>query len=188
MRSGIEVRWPGLRHVASAGGRGACAGQDGGVAREGGGACQGSRKVRVVSAELSELAARLSNGMAAEFDAQGLTTPRAELLWRLHPTGPQTQRALSDALRCTPRNVTGLVDALEAAELVRREPHPTDRRASLVALTEDGHETVAGWRSRYDEFAHLLFGDLDSDDPRAAQTDAVHHVLERVRTTLPVDR
>lgn len=142
---------------------------------------------RALLEQLFELAARLSDGMAAEFDAQGLTTPRAELLWRLHATGPQTQRALSDALRCTPRNVTGLVDALEAADLVRREPHPTDRRASLVALTEDGHETVAGWRSRYDEFAHLLFGDLDSDDLEQLKL-MLHHVLERVRTTLPVDR
>ena len=34
--------------------------------------------------------------------------------------------------------VTGLVDSLEAAGLVRRQPHPEDRRVSLVELTEKG--------------------------------------------------
>lgn len=148
---------------------------------------QPATRPRALLEQLFELAARLSDGMGQEFETQGLTTARAELLWRLHATGPQTQRALSEALRCTPRNVTGLVDALEAAALVRREPHPTDRRASLVTLTDDGRDTVAGWRSRYDEFAHLLFADLDSDDLDRLRL-MLDHVLERVRTTLPVDR
>ncbi len=40
-----------------------------------------------------------------------------------------TQRALADALQVTPRNVTGLVDALADSGFVERAPHPTDRRA-----------------------------------------------------------
>jgi DNA-binding MarR family transcriptional regulator len=46
-----------------------------------------------------------------------------------------TQRQLSEALQCSPRNVTGLVDALGSDGLAERGAHPTDRRASLVALT-----------------------------------------------------
>jgi len=34
--------------------------------------------------------------------------------------------------------MTALVDSLEAEGLVRRKPHPTDRRATMVELTEDG--------------------------------------------------
>jgi DNA-binding MarR family transcriptional regulator len=34
--------------------------------------------------------------------------------------------------------VTGLVDSLEAAGLVRRQSHPEDRRVSLVDLTDKG--------------------------------------------------
>ena len=56
-----------------------------------------------------------------------------------------TQRELSRALRCTPRNVTGLLDALEDSGLVVRRPHPRDRRASLVNLTLGGKRTSAAF-------------------------------------------
>ncbi|MEN3610618.1 MarR family transcriptional regulator [Plantactinospora sp. ZYX-F-223] len=50
--------------------------------------------------------------------------------------GVQDCGELSQALKCTPRNVTGLVDALEAAGFVARSAHPTDRRATVVSLTQ----------------------------------------------------
>lgn len=134
-----------------------------------------------------ELASRLSDAMEDEFQTQSLTRARAELLWRVDAAGPQTQRALSDALHCTPRNVTGLVDALEEAELVRREPHPTDRRATLVTLTDAGNSTVAGWRSGYDQLAQRLFGDLAADDLQRLET-TLGHILDRLRDDLPLER
>lgn len=136
--------------------------------------------------QIFELTARLSHGMEHEFETQGLTTARAELLWRLHAAGPQTQRVLSDALRCTPRNVTGLVDALETAQLVRREPHPTDRRATLVTLTDEGHRTLAGWASRYEQLANRLFGDLTDDDLVRFET-TLADVLDRLRDDVPFE-
>ena len=39
--------------------------------------------------------------------------------------------------------MTNAVDRLEGQGLVRRTPHPTDRRTTLVELTDDGR-TVAG--------------------------------------------
>lgn len=144
-------------------------------------------RFRPLLEQVFDLTSRLSAGMESEFEKQGLSRARAELLWRLHAAGPQTHRALSDALRCTPRNVTGLVDALEAAELVRREPHPTDRRATLVALTDSGHSTLAGWRNRYDQLAHRLFGDVDADDLERFE-DTLDHIVDRLRDDLPLDR
>jgi hypothetical protein len=43
----------------------------------------------------------------------------------------------------SPRNVTGLVDGLAESGFVTREPHPTDRRATLVALTERARASKA---------------------------------------------
>jgi DNA-binding MarR family transcriptional regulator len=94
---------------------------------------------------------------------------------------------LSDALRCTPRNVTGLVDALETARLVRREPHPTDRRATLVTLTDEGHATLAGWASRYEQLADRLFGDVTDGDLARFET-TLADVLDRLRGDLPPER
>src|SRR5919106_6426187 len=63
----------------------------------------------------------------------GLTYARIRLLNALNRKGPQIMSALGDELFVSPRNVTVLVDALEANGLVRRPPHPTDRRALLLS-------------------------------------------------------
>ncbi len=113
---------------------------------------------------LFELAVLLVDAMEGGLSERGLTRARAELIWRLQQHGAMTQRALSQALRCTPRNVTGLVDALQADGLVWRGPHPTDRRATLVELTERGRAAATAWQSGYQELAGLLFADLDAAD------------------------
>ncbi len=45
---------------------------------------------------------------------------------------------LAQHLGIAPRSATEVVDALEAKGLVERSPDPSDRRATLVALTERG--------------------------------------------------
>jgi DNA-binding MarR family transcriptional regulator len=116
------------------------------------------------------LAFALTDSLDRDLAGQGLTRARAELIWRLRRGGSATQRELSDSLRCTPRNVTGLVDALEGAGLVARRPHPTDRRATLVTLTEEGIAVAAAWEAGYQELAAAVFGDLSAGDLRSLLT------------------
>ena len=92
---------------------------------------------------LLEIALLLQQDMATSFVGTGLTTARAHLLWVLEHSGPSTQQALATALDVTPRNVTGLVDALESHSFVERGPHPSDRRATLVRLTAAGEQATA---------------------------------------------
>ena len=61
-----------------------------------------------------------------------------------------TQRTLSHALRVSPRNVTGLLDALEAGGYVTRGRHPTDRRATLGSLTDQGAAAAARMHADYE--------------------------------------
>jgi len=133
---------------------------------------------------LFELGVRLTESMDRGLAEQGLTRARAEVIWRLHRAGPATQRELSDALRCTPRNVTGLVDALEAGGLVARSPHPGDRRATVVSLTQQGRTTATAWEAEYHKLATLLFGDLAAAD-RGNLLTALDHVLAKLRTSTP---
>ena len=74
--------------------------------------------------------------------AEGLTLPRLLLVERLGCKGPAMMRTLADELGLSPRNMTALVDSLESEGLVRRRPHPTDRRATVVELTELGEGTA----------------------------------------------
>jgi DNA-binding MarR family transcriptional regulator len=129
---------------------------------------------------LFELVVVLSDGMESGLQKQGLTRARAEVVWRLQREEALTQRELSERLRCTPRNVTGLVDALEAAGLVARRPHPTDRRAALVTLTERGSTVAAQWQAEYQKLAAALFGHLSQ-----AEMGSFLATLDRVLGRLP---
>ena len=113
--------------------------------------------------QVLELVYLLDEDMTRALARDGLTKARAPLVWHLHQRGPSTQKALADALGTTPRNVTGLVDGLAAAGLVTRGPHPTDRRATLVSLTERGTTVTASMAAGYDELAGQLFGAMTSD-------------------------
>jgi DNA-binding MarR family transcriptional regulator len=129
---------------------------------------------------LFDLAVVLGDLMQRRLEELGLTPARAEVLWLLNRAGPLTQRELSQTLKCTPRNVTGLVDALEAAGFVTRKPHPTDRRAALVTLTQHGQAVASAWSAEHREGAGQLFGDIPSAD-LAAFVATLDTVLERLR-------
>jgi DNA-binding MarR family transcriptional regulator len=90
-----------------------------------------------------ELAGRLGEQMGRTLAARGLSPARAEVIVTLSRSGPIHQRALSEALRCSARHVTTLVDALEAMGLVERRADPADRRAVRVTLTEAGEAAAA---------------------------------------------
>lgn len=77
--------------------------------------------------------ARWSRAHAA---AAGPSLARLRLLNALSCEGPMKMADLASGLGVTPRNVTALVDALEADGLVRRTAHPRDRRVTLIELTE----------------------------------------------------
>ncbi|SDU52462.1 MarR family winged helix-turn-helix transcriptional regulator [Jiangella alkaliphila] len=127
-----------------------------------------------------ELVIVVSDDMTRTLAAQGLSDARAHLLWELHERGPSTQRVLADALRVSARNITGLVDALVATGFVTREPHPTDRRATLVTFTEHGAAMTAAMERDQHEFARILFADMP-DERLAALVDGLDDVLARLR-------
>jgi DNA-binding MarR family transcriptional regulator len=129
---------------------------------------------------LFELAAVLGAAMDGWLAERGLTRARAEVLWRLRHQGPMTQRELSQALRCSPRNVTGLIDALQAGGLVTREAHPTDRRAILATLTARGTATAAEMHARHQQTANSLFADLQPTE-LTSFASALDRVLARIR-------
>ncbi|MFC4605775.1 MarR family winged helix-turn-helix transcriptional regulator [Rhodococcus kronopolitis] len=72
----------------------------------------------------------------------GLTFSRYELLTLLTFTrsGALPMAKASARLQVHPTSVTNAVDRLESAGLVRRMPHPSDRRATLIEITQDGRD------------------------------------------------
>ena len=99
----------------------------------------------------------LDADMTRGLEKVGLSQSRVRPVMVLHENGPSTQRELADALGFSARNVTGLVDALVETGFVRRGPHPTDRRATLVSLTPRGRRVADGLAEGRDELARQLF-------------------------------
>jgi DNA-binding MarR family transcriptional regulator len=132
-------------------------------------------------ARLFELTILLSDAMGQGLVERGLTRARATVIWQLHHQGPVTQRELSQALGTTPRNVTGLLDALEADGFVARERHPTDRRAIVVALTDRGRRASAMLHAEQQECASMLFGHIAPEE-LGAFVASLDRVLDTLRT------
>jgi DNA-binding MarR family transcriptional regulator len=68
----------------------------------------------------------------------GLHPGQEALLLELARTGPRIQAQLSEALGCEPPSVTLMTRKLEASGYISRKPAPTDKRASIVELTDRG--------------------------------------------------
>jgi DNA-binding MarR family transcriptional regulator len=86
-----------------------------------------------------------SASFAEVFDRYGLTFGEYEVVAALVRAGPPHQLRPSDlvgALVLSSGAVTNRIDRVEAAGLVERLPDPTDRRGTLVALTDKGREVV----------------------------------------------
>ena len=117
------------------------------------------RRRRQALERLLEMTTLLGEGMETDTAGRGLTVARAEVVWLVHHRGPMRQRDLADALRVSPRNVTGLLDVLESTGFVALTP-TSDRRATLIQLTEKGAAAAGALATDQAEFARYLFGDL----------------------------
>lgn len=107
----------------------------------------------------------------------GLTFARFEVLTLLSFTreGRLPMGKLGARLQVHPASVTSAVDRLERQGYVRREAHPTDGRATLAVLTEEGRAAAAEAATRLNT---ELFETLDLTEPEAATLFAL---LARLR-------
>lgn len=87
---------------------------------------------------MAEFGRAYTRKIFSEMSRAGTTPARARLLMTLQCHGSCKMSDIGGYLEVTPRNVTKLVDGLEVEGLVVREPHPHDRRATLIRLTAQG--------------------------------------------------
>ena len=106
-------------------------------------------------------------------EGAGLPITWYDVLIQLHeaPDGRLRMQALADSVVLSRSGVTRLIDRMEKAGLVRREPSREDRRGSYAALTEDGRGVFSRaqpihHRGIYEHFTRHL----DDADVRALRT------------------
>lgn len=100
---------------------------------------------------------------------------------------PPRLSLLAERLRIAPRSVTEVVDALEDKGLVRREPDPSDRRATVVRLSEDGERIAERIRELRHTRMDRLLDALDAQE-QAQLTVLLQKVLNGTEQHLDVSR
>lgn len=94
------------------------------------------------------------------------------------PSGARPMRRLAKGLLMHPTTTTLATDRLQARGLLNRQPHETDRRATMVAVTDAGRELAAS--------ATKALQDLDFGFTGISETElnVLIHLLAGLRTTV----
>jgi DNA-binding MarR family transcriptional regulator len=112
------------------------------------------------------LAPAFKNWSASHSAGQPVSWAGIRLLRALDEDGPQIMSELSQRLAITPRAITSLVDRLEHEGMARRQPHPTDRRATVIELTRQGADACSTGIDEQRSALADLFESLTEKDRR----------------------
>jgi DNA-binding MarR family transcriptional regulator len=133
--------------------------------------------------EVSEL---FQKDMARAFAGTPLTPSRTRVLWDLAANGPSAQHVLATRLEMSPRNVTGLVDALESGGYVTRSQHPSDRRAIIVSLSASAVQFMSDMQQEHADLSAELLGAVEVAD-RAALLRGITAIATRLRELIAAE-
>ncbi|HEY3471120.1 MAG TPA: MarR family transcriptional regulator [Amycolatopsis sp.] len=101
----------------------------------------------------------------APYAKRGWPTAQVQLLLMVDLLGDRPRMGeVKRRLGVTGRAITSAVDALERDGLLRREPDPTDRRASLLAITDAGRRRLAEIERIQRGHADETFSVLDENE------------------------
>ena len=89
------------------------------------------------------------------------------------------QAEMAESLEVQPISLARLIDRLCDQKLVERRPHPRDRRANRLYLTDKGRDTLSSLAPLGREIAAELLSSLD-----AAETAALLATLRRIKANI----
>jgi DNA-binding MarR family transcriptional regulator len=121
-----------------------------------------------VLGRLSEAATLVARDrLAPLFARYGLQHGEFDVLATLRRSGAPfslTPTALYETTMVTSGAMTNRLDRLEKAGLIRRVPHPSDRRGLMVQLTEEGRELIDRAVEAHVENEHRILSSLDTEE------------------------
>ena len=123
---------------------------------------------------LKRLADHLTEGLAAVYNAHGLTAAGFDVLATLRRSGPPFALTPSELIAWTmvaSGTMTNRLDRLEAAGLIERRPNPEDGRGSVVALSAQGLALIDEIMAEHVANQHRLTRALSPE--QHAQLDAI---------------
>jgi DNA-binding MarR family transcriptional regulator len=123
---------------------------------------------------------RLQRWMAAQTDASGVTAAQAGLLFVLGQRDGVLMGEAGAALDLGPPGISGLVDRMTAANLIKRRADPDDGRAWRLWLTPAGRAALARSKEGLSEVNARLSAGFSE-----AEIDVVARWLTSLQTSFP---
>jgi DNA-binding MarR family transcriptional regulator len=107
-------------------------------------ATTGSDDARLLetASELRVLVAQLRRRLAEQSSPGDFTPSQIGVMSRLLHEGPATLTELAKAEAMRPQSMSAIIAVLQAEGVVEGRPHPTDRRQTILGLTEATRERV----------------------------------------------
>lgn len=102
--------------------------------------------------------------LRAEAGSHELSWSERLVIGRLARSAPMTTADLARAEGMKPQSMGTTVAGLEARGLVRREPHPTDGRQSLLGLTTEGSALRGAIRDAKQAWLEKAIDELEPHD------------------------
>lgn len=125
---------------------------------------------------LTEAVTRLRRALRAsirtDYPWETLPMAQVELLQVLGERSPARVGDLAARQRLAASTVSSLIGQMATAGLVTREVDPSDRRASVVTLTDAGRDQLTAWTVAHERRLETALSSLDAAD-RAAVAAAL---------------
>ena len=123
--------------------------------------------VAALAFELRETLARGTRRLRIEL---GPSVSQLAVISHLRRRGPLSTNDLAATERVRPQSMTGTVRSLEESGMVRRRPHPTDRRQVLIELTRKGIKTLEDiYAMREDWLTGVILQKLTAEERQELQ-------------------
>jgi DNA-binding MarR family transcriptional regulator len=120
----------------------------------------------------------IQDRLEAALEPTGLSLAKLGALRHLAEANePLPLGQLAERIACVKSNVTQLVDRLEADQLVRRVPDPSDRRSVRAEITDDGRAKYTAGTQALENAEAELVGELVLTD-----REQLHQLLGRLAT------
>lgn len=126
---------------------------------------------------IDHLARRMRQRAEAVLAPLGLRPRHLVALTVLRDRGGSTQQALAATLAMDGTNIVGLLNELEAEQLIERRRSPEDRRRHMVELTDAGARQLAAAEQALSAVENEVLAALDEH-----QRDTLYTLLQQAAT------
>lgn len=113
---------------------------------------------------------------------KGLSEARLRAMATLASQPEMTISELRQSIGGTAQNATGLVDALEREGYVMRRPHETDRRKTMISLSESARSEISAQRREHRFEVASLFESLSEED-QCTLLSTINRVVLKLKDT-----